>query len=148
MKGTARHVATRGGPPRGKYMNRPSIEYSGSGDDLFYEAWGGRWFRASLKAVEEGIQFFREMYYESPDAPSEWDGNYVSYNDLYSLWNISVSDFGGRNGYSPSEDYRVDNLDFTITFFKPGEHELADKMGESVYIIEPNEVPYESYMEV
>ena len=148
FKGTAKHVATRGGPPRGKYMNRPSIEYTGSGDQLCYDSWVGRWFRSSIEAVEEGIQFFREMYYEQPNYPCEWDGNYVNYNDLYNLLNVTVSDLGDRYGYSPSDDYLVPNLTFSTTLVQPGENDLADKMGESVYIIEPDEAPFECYREV
>lgn len=147
MKGTARHVATRGGPPRGKYMNRPSIEYTGSGDQLCYDAFGGRWFRASIEAVKEGIQFFREMYYEVPEGPHEFDGNYVGYNDLYGLWNVTVTDFASDYGYSPSEQAYVDDLTWTLNLVNPGENELADKMGESVLIIIPDEAPWACYME-
>jgi len=147
VRGTARHVATRGGPPMGKYMNRPSIEYTGSGDQLCYDGFGGRWFRASIEAVQEGIHFFREMYYEVPDSPHEFEGNYVSYNDLYGLWNIEVSILGDEYGYSPSEQAKIDDLTFTTVLVKPGENDIADKMGESVYIITPDEFPWASFRE-
>ena len=137
----AKHVPTKGGPPIGRFMNRPSIEYSGSGDQLCYDAWGGRWFRASIEAVKEGIQFLRESYA---------DGNYPCFNDLYSLWNICQTELGSQFGWSSSEDYMCD-MDFIVNLYEVGEHDYADKMGESVLIIEPDprtSLPFESFLEV
>ena len=151
-KGTARHVAMRCGPPMGKYMNRPSVEYTGSGDQLCYDGFGGRWFRASIEAVDEGIKFFKELYFGDPDVNKiqkeevGFEGNYVNYNDLYRLWNITESDFGDLYGYSPSEDYAC-NLELKTTLLTIGNDSIADKMGESVYVIEPIPAPYESYRE-
>jgi hypothetical protein len=147
----AKHVASKCGPPRGKYMNRPSIEYSGTGDQLCYDAWGGRWFRASIEAVNEGIQFLRDAYVDGIQEIEEGTGygKLLNYNDLYNVWNISDTLPGGLWGWSPSEDWRVD-MEFITVLAEVGEHDLADKMGESVYIIEPagNSLPFESYMEV
>ena len=137
----AKHVPTKGGPPIGKFMNRPSIEYTGSGDQLCYDGWGGRWFRASIEAVKEGIQFLRESYV---------DGDCPNYNDLYKLWNMCQTELGAQFGWSSSEDYLCD-MDFLVTLYQVGEHDYADKMGESVLIIEPDprtSLPFEGYLEV
>ena len=151
VRGTAKHVVSKCGPPMGKYMNRPSIEYTGSGDQLCDDAWGGRWFRASIEAVNEGIRFIQEAYVDSIQDIEEnrGYGKLLNYNDLYNVWNISDTLPGGLWGWSPSEDWRVD-MTFETTLVEVGEHELADKMGESVYIIEPgaNSLPIECYMEV
>ena len=151
VRGTAKHVVSKCGPPMGKYMNRPSIEYTGSGDQLCYDAWGGRWFRASIEAVNEGIRFIQEAYVDSIQDIEENSGygKLLNYNDLYNVWNISDTLPGGLWGWSPSEDWRVD-MTFETTLVEVGEHELADKMGESIYIIEPgaNSLPIECYMEV
>lgn len=147
VRGTARHVATRGGPPIGKYMNRPSVEYTGSGDQLCYDTFGGRWFRASIKAVDEGIQFFREMYYDVPENPSECNLNYASYNDLYGLWNVKASIFGEEYGYPPSDILGNDSITFTTVLVNPGENDIADQVGESVYLITPDELPWLSFRE-
>lgn len=139
----AKHSVTKCGPPMGKYMNRPSIEYTGSGDQLCYDGWGARWFRASEKAVREGIQMLRDGYS---------DGNIMNYNDLYNFWNMTDSDMGAYFGWPVSvEDEFYCDMDFIVEIVQPGEHELADKMGESVLIVEPDprtSLPMESYMEV
>ena len=151
VRGRAKHVVSKCGPPMGKYMNRPSIEYTGSGDQLCYDAWGGRWFRASIEAVNEGIQFIQEAYIDGIQEVEEGHGygKWLNYNDLYNVWNISDTILGGVWGWSPSEDYRV-SMQFNATLYLVGQHELADKMGESVYIIEPeaNSLPMEYYTEV
>ena len=50
------------GPPRGPLVNRPSIEYSGFGDTLCFECWGGRYFRSDPEAVEEQVEMFVRKY--------------------------------------------------------------------------------------
>lgn len=139
----SKHIVSKCGPPMGKYMNRPSIEYSGSGDQLCFDGWGGRWFRASIDAVKEGIQMLRDGYA---------DGNPMCYNDLYNFWNICDTDMGAYYGWPVSiEDEFYCDMEFIVELYEVGHHDLADKMGESVLVIEPDprtSLPIEHYMEV
>ena len=137
----AKHVPYRCGDPRGPMVNRPSVEYTGHGNDLIYDGYGGRIFRANEKWVRDGCEKFVKRY-------TDGDGDWVNYNDLYKLWGIEETDFGAKYGYSPSEDWFVD-LEFSFTWLEP-KTELYDKFGEKVLVVEPKQgcFPMECYWEV
>ena len=128
------------GPPRGPLVNRPSIEYSGFGDTLCFECWGGRYFRSDPEAVEEQIEMFIRKYRDDKET--------VNFNDLYGLLNIEQTTMGGTYGYSPSPDW-YQELGF-ITEFAAHDSKIVCEMGEPVFLIEPdyNSQPFESYWEV
>lgn len=136
----ARHVPIRGGRPRGKMINRPSVEYTGNGNQLIYDGWGGRIFRSSEEKVKEGCDLLCEQNAD----------DYCNYNDLYANWEIMQSDFGAKFGWTPSdnEDYGR-KIEFTFTWCDEGS-ELYDKFGERVLCVEPiwDCMPYESYFEL
>ena len=104
-------VPQRARLPDSKEYYRPSIEYTGKGNILCYDGYGGRWFRSSVEAVQEAVDHFIEEYEK---------GYVLSYNDLYLLLGMAESDFGEQYGYSPSEDWKVD-LAFIIDFASKNE---------------------------
>jgi hypothetical protein len=140
VKPKARHVPSRCGTPFERTKNRPSVEYTGHGNTLIYDGWGGRIFRASEEWVHKGCEAFIHKYTDD-------GGDWVNYNDLYAQWGIEQTDFGAKFGYSPSEDWRQD-LEFTFTWLDSGE--LVDKFGEKILLVEPvlGAFPCESYWEV
>lgn len=118
---------------------RPTIEITGNGNLLCYEGFFGRWFRSSENCVREAMDKFMQLYAE---------GNYINYNDLYSLLNIAVTHAGNEYGYSPSEDYRCD-MEFDIV--RIPEDENFEGMHEEVLVLEPAgrySYPIDCYMEV
>ena len=136
-----RQIPIKAGEPRKDIALRPSVEYTGMGNLLVYDAWGGKFFRASEAFVRAGCEKFKQMYLE--------EENYLCYNDLYKLWKVLETDPGGNWGYSPSEDWKKDDLNFEYTRMGPGT-ELYDKFGEEVLVVEPNinSFPMESFWEV
>ncbi len=117
----------------------PTIEITGNGNLLCYEGFFGRWFRSSEVCVREAIAKFVDLYEQ---------GNYLNYNDLYSLFNIAVTHVGNEYGYSASEDYKCD-LEFDITRIPADEN--FEGMNEEVLVIEPAGnycYPFDCYMEV
>ena len=146
----ARIIPVRAGTPKGETFYRPSIEYTGKGNLLCYDAYGGRWFRSSKKAVEEAVNMFIEDYY---------NGNVLNYNNLYALLGISQTDFGAQYGYSSSDIYRI-NLKFHIEYLSTDAIKHGNKINnmdiefadfdEGILIIRPdvNSLPFESYWDV
>lgn len=141
-----KYIPIKAGLP--KFHNfRPSIEKTGKGNLLCYDAYGGRWFRCSEKAVREAVDFFIEEYYK---------GEILNYNDLYALWGISQGTFGHQYGYSPEEGYQVE-MSFEIYYLNEQQTKNCVDLGltwgaidEPVLIIEPdpNSLPFEAYWEV
>lgn len=118
---------------------KPTVEITGNGDLLCYEGFFGRWFRSSEACVREAVDKFRQ-YYD--------DGNYINYNDLYSLLNIATTHAGNEYGYSQNEDYRSD-MEFDIIRIPADEN--FEGMHEEVLVLEPAgrySYPIDCYMEV
>lgn len=107
-----RLIPVRAKMPKEEAYYRPSVEHTGRGDLLCYDGYGGRWFRSSRQAVEEAVDHLLEQYE---------NGEWINYNDLYMLLGMAESDFGEQNGWSPSEDWKV-NLGFIIDFATKEEH--------------------------
>ena len=123
------------------YGKHPSIEDTGRGDTLCYEAWGGRLFFSDEGAVREAVDKFCENYREMCELvrsdPTHETLDIMNFNDLYSLLGIVPSPFGDVWGYSTSEDYAV-NLDFDVDYILPTENEVADAFGCKILRIEPS----------
>lgn len=130
----------RAGLPTCRLMWRPSVEYTSYGHQLCFEAYGGRWFRSSETKVRDAVDLF---------CMDLANGNYVGWNDLYANLCIEQTHFGAQWGYSPDVDsgWGINAIHFDITLMEDGE--LAEKMGESVLVIEPRYdcYPIENYLE-
>jgi hypothetical protein len=135
----SRVLPIRAEPPDSIYFNRPSVEVTGHGDRLIFDAWGGRFFRASEEWVRKGCEKVIKAYNE---------GSVQNYNDLYAAWNIEQSDFGWSRGWSPTDDWKQD-LEFVFTWCGSGTT-LYSKFNEQVLMVEPgiDSFPFESYWEV
>ena len=117
----------------------PSIEDTGTGDILCYEAWGARWFFASeewvRKSVKEFCENYEDMCKRAAEDPAHQYADVANFNDLYRELGISESTLGDAWGYSTSEDYAVD-LEFNMEYVYPTENELADRFGCRIFVIE------------
>lgn len=146
----ARIIPVRAGRPQSEMFYRPSVEYTGKGNLLCYDAYGGRWFRSSKEAVETAVSMFIEDYE---------NGNVLNYNDFYALLGISQTDFGCQYGYSTSDSYHID-MKFHIEYLGSDELKHGSKINnmdiefasfeEGILIVRPdvNSLPFESYWEV
>lgn len=118
----------------------PSIEDTGRGTTLCYEAWGGRLFFSDEGAVREAVDKFVEDYAEycrrSEEDPAQIYVEVVNFNDLYALLGILPTHLGDAWGYNSSPDYARD-LVFRVEMVYPTENEIADIFGCQVLIIEP-----------
>lgn len=132
---------------------RISVEETGKGDLLCYEAYGGRFFRSSEKAVRKAVDTFVKNYERAcrmqDEDPAHMYVEVFNFNDLYSLLGIVPSHFGEHWGYTNAEDYRV-NLRFDITLVDQLTESYFERIREPVLVIELNYdcYPMESYMEV
>lgn len=131
--------------PKTVHCRMPSIEQTGRGTELFYDSYGGRWFRSSYEAVKE----CNEKYIEDYE-----NGSVLSYSDWYDIQGLALSDFGYQYGYSPNEDWKVD-LRFVMTRMTPEEfNRNCDwhnyNINECVTVVGPDSrcLPFEAYWEV
>jgi len=126
-----------------QWCNRhPSIEDTGLGDTLCYEAWGGRLFYSDPKAVEEAVEKWIEDYNEmcrksAEDSANAFD-DVTNFNELYSLLGILPTHLGDAWGYNSSVDYARD-LDFRVEMVYPNENDIADLFGCQLLVIEPRD---------
>lgn len=133
-----------------KYFNwhgkLPSVEETGKGDLLCYEAWGGRLFRSDEGAVREAVDKFVDDYrmgrMRTEEDPAHVYMEVYNFNDLYYLLGILPTHFGDAFGYTTVEDYAQD-ITFRVEFIYPSENEIAEQFGEPILVIEP--VDDESY---
>lgn len=115
-----------------------SIEWTGKGTVKFLDGYSGRLFYSSLEAVKKAERIFTERLQ---------DGEYVSWNDFYSLLGIERTHFGHQFGYVPNEDYYERSLyeDNPIGFENvPGE----DDDGKLMYVIEIEMYPVECWEDI
>lgn len=141
----SRYVPTKCGEPVG-YFNRPSVEYTGHGNDLICFGWNGRYFRASEDWVRNGCDIIIRKCngtYDSEDG----EGEPVGVKDLENVWGLCGDDPSYIFGWSPSEEYPYPC--FTFEWLKEGSY-LYDVFKEPVLFVGiPNEaMPTEYYMEV
>ena len=127
--------------PSYKSFHRPSVEYTGHGNLLCYDSFGGRWFRSSEEAVRLGCNQVIDDF-KNEDA-------YVNYNTIYGYWGIMDSDFGYAWGWAPDEDYTTE-IEFEIELIDNPASDMYRKWGEPVLIIAPSQKspPYDFYMEI
>lgn len=140
----SKHVPQRCGAPRGSMLNRPSIEYTGYGNDLVCFAWNGRYFRASEDWVRKGCGKIVDIVNGNGE---DIEGDYANVNTLQDLWGIECDDSGERFGWSPSDEWPFPC--FTFDWCGQGTS-LYDKFGERVLLVSipPQASPYECYWEV
>lgn len=134
------HVAEK---PWGSFVNRPSIEYTGRGDQLVCFAWNCRYFRSSWDDVKAQGQRVVAM----ANGTNDDDGSPVNINTFQDAWGITCDDSGERFGWSPSEDWPFPCLTYDIC----GKGTmLYDQFKEDVLLVSiPTEAsPYECYWEV
>ena len=128
-------VPIRYEPPDSIYFQRPSIEYTGHGNDIVLDGWGGRWFCASEEWVRKGCQEICSLYN---------NGSRVNYNDLYVRWNIETTDFGSISVYDPISD-TTRAPKFTYSWCGPGSR-LYDKFNRRVLLVEPEYDAFPEYI--
>ena len=138
----ARYVPRRCGDPIGLF-NRPSVEYTGRGNELCCLAWNGRYFRSSEADVRKAC----DKVVKACNGNEEEDGCPVSIGDLEAELGILVDDSATRFGWSPDEDYNYPC--FVYEKCGPGTY-LYDLFKEPVLLISIPEPasPMEYYMEV
>lgn len=108
-----------------------SVEETGLGETLCFEAYSGRWFRSSPEKVDEALQAFRKDYFEN--------GWSLSLNDLYEKLGIETTHFGWQMGWPASNEYDCWYDDIT---FDTGMYDGFEKCGEEVYVIELGNYSY------
>lgn len=79
-----------------------TIEETGNGDLLCFEAYTGRIFRSSEDAVIKAEDKLIEQYLDEEDGG---EFGYASYNDLYYYLRIRQTQFGHEYGWANNEDY-------------------------------------------
>lgn len=139
----AQYVPQKAGTPFGRFVNRPSVEYTGRGNDLCCFAWNGRYFRSSIADVKAQCdEFVKKINGTEKD-----DGDYGSVGDLEAMWGLFADDSGERFGWAPSDEWAFPC--FTYDICSRGTN-LFDQFGEDVFLISipPEASPYECYWEV
>lgn len=138
----SQYVVQKAGQPFGRFVNRPSVEYTGRGDDLCCFAWNGRYFRSSIDDVKKQCAAFAAMV----NGTNDEEGEPGSIADLEIMWGLIFDDSVKRFGWSPSENWAYPC--FTFDELGPGT-ECYDRFGEKVWLISiPEDAsPYECYWE-
>lgn len=132
----------------------PTVEETGKGNLLCYEAYGGRLFRSDEGAVREAVEKFIDDYstacLRSAEDPASVYVEVFSFNDLYNLFGILPTHFGDLFGYSSTPD-AVQDLKFRVELCSPKDNFIAEQFGEDVLVIEPFDAyayPCEYYKEL
>lgn len=137
-----------------KFSPEITVEETGRGNLLCYEAYGGRLFRSDEGAVREAVEKFVADYKQAcqmlDEDPAHVFFEVYNFNDLYMLLGICQTHFGDQWGYTNVEDWRVDDLDFDVYILEDTAGTMFEKFNEPVLIIEPgvNSYPMECYREV
>jgi len=116
-----------------------TVEETGNGDLLCYEAYSGRWFRSSEEAVNEAIERFKARFL---------DGEYLCFNDLYSELEIEKTHFGHQYGYAPNPDFYDNMIDFDVALIEDFKDKYGERVGTPVLIIDIFTYPMECWQEV
>ena len=124
---------------------------TGYGDTLFYDGWGGRFFRSSIEEVLDGIKRFNESYnIQTPENGDKIICCPVSMNDYYSYMHLPVTGLGQNMGFPANEDWIKPGtiLIDPDKIYRVTEAELLDaprNCGEDIYVIEPSVDPMPSW---
>jgi len=98
----------------------PSIEWTGKGTTLVIDAYSGRMFYSSMKAVESAEDAVNELL-----SCAEC----VSYNDFYRELGISITHFGDQFGWNPYFENYEGPIEFINTVHR-------DDRGEEFIVID------------
>lgn len=139
----SQYVPRKSGEVKHPFLNRPSVEYTGRGNDLICFAWNARYFRSSIDDVKKGCNKLVEL----ANGTDGIDGDYCNVGTLEDLWGLYVDDSGERFGWAPGDDWPYPC--FTYDILGPGTA-AYDAFGENVFLVSipPEASPYECYWEV
>ena len=119
----------------------PSVEETGRGDLLCYDAYAGRWFRSCETAVNKAIKDLNDKFAR---------GEYLSLNDFHELLGLELTHFGHTFGWAANPDYYDCPIEFDVTILDEyksknpkGQLETLD---EPVLVIDYLVYPMECYM--
>jgi hypothetical protein len=123
----------------------PSVEETGRGDLLCYEAYSGRWFRSCQVAVDRAIRELNDAFEA---------GEYLCLNDFYERLGLETTHFGHQFGWPANPDYVDGPIMFNVSFLES--YEINDDnpkgqlkmLNEAVLLIEPATYPMECWLEV
>lgn len=131
-----------------------TLEDTGYGDLLCYEAYGARPFLSSEEEARAGVKRFCDEYLrlckQFDEDPKHDHYEVMNWNDLYNELHILPSTFGNEWGLSISDDYRI-TPKFNIYLQTNTVGTCFQSMADKVLIIEPMDqycVPYNFYLEV
>lgn len=109
-----------------------TIEETGNGDLLCFEAYTGRIFRSSEEAVIDAENQLNEQYL---DEESDGEFGYASYNDFYYYLNIRQTQFGHEYGWTNNEDWYTKNEPIEFHNERISKDAPGNDFGEPVYLI-------------
>lgn len=130
-----------------------TVEETGKGNLLCYEAFGGRLFRSGEEAVKKDIKAFIDEYNmdckRTDEDPAHKYLEVYCFNDLYEKLGIRQTQFGSWWGYTTDEDYRQD-IEFDFYLLKDRKDTYFEDINEDILLIElrPYSFPTETYMDV
>ena len=122
----------------------PTIEETGYGDTLICDHFSGRIFRSDPIQVQKSIDSFNDAWL---------DGYSLSYNELYSRWNIVQTGFGEANGYPKNDDVYDTRkpLHFTTEMMEVDEIDPLSplaKYKENVFMVYADDEPTPEYKDL
>ena len=109
-----------------------TIEETGNGDLLCFEAYTGRIFRSSEEAVIDAENQLNEQYLDEED---NGEFGYASYNDFYYYLHIRQTQFGHEYGWTNNEDWYTKNEPIEFHNERISKDAPGNDFGEPVYLI-------------
>lgn len=116
-------------PPKDGFC---TIEETGEGDLLCFEAYTGRIFRSSKEAVTQAEDKLIEQYLDEEDGG---EFGYASYNDFYHYLKIREDQFGHEYGWANNEDWFERNEPIKFRNELVAADAPGNDFGEPVYMI-------------
>ena len=116
-------------PPKNRLC---TIEETGEGDLLCFEAYTGRIFRSSEEAVTKAEDKLIEQYLDEEDGG---EFGYANYNDFYYYLKIRENQFGHEYGWTNNEDYFERNEPIKFRNELVAADAPGNDFGEPVYMI-------------
>lgn len=126
-----------------------AAEETGNGNQLFIDEYSGRAFRSSIQAVEAAHKEFNKTLLMKHEGQDPRIGNYLSYNDLFALYNIRETEWGLIYGwwFNPN-DHDDGNVEDDGIQFDMTEPMYSEKYGEEVVFLNFfDTLPFEGFME-
>jgi hypothetical protein len=141
-----------------KPWKHQSIEETGNGKDLCFDAWSGRLFRCDPRYIKKKLEEFNKERDEGMELPfSDHDENLPissSYNDVYfTRIGLEPSMLCHMFGYPSSDDYyphRRIPFEIKVCKYESMDELRKEKYGEDLYVVTfPDEyAPMEGWQEV